>query len=143
LAPGKARILTSESFLCQLAEKEQKKKEEAAEKVRRKREREEKKALKEQEKAAKKQKPKRAARKPQSSAAKSPLPDDKSSDPWDDEWMLSQVGGCEDSGSESASSSARVGVRRKDTGAEKSKPGKNQATEGDTEKGVTCTCVCV
>ena len=77
-APGKARILTSESFLCQLAEKEQKK-EEAAEKERRKRERE-KKALKEKEKAAK-QKPKRAARKPQSSAAKSPLPDDESSDP--------------------------------------------------------------
>ena len=67
------------SFLCQLAEKEQKK-EEAAEKERRKREREEK-ALKEKEKAAKKQKPKRAARKPQSSAAKSPLPDDESSDP--------------------------------------------------------------
>ena len=46
-----------------------------------------------------------------------------------------------------ASSSARVGVRRKDTGAEKSKPGKNQATEGDTEKGVTymymCMCVSV
>ena len=54
-APGKARILTSESFLCQLAEKEQKK-EEAAEKERRKRERE-KKALKEKEKAAKKQNP--------------------------------------------------------------------------------------
>jgi len=80
----------------------------------------------------------------------------------DDEWMLSQVGGCEDSGSESgeptavkfvseavnvmlhfiASSSARVGVHCKDTGAEKSKPGK---TEGDTEKGVTCMymCMCV
>jgi len=41
-----------------------------------------------------------------------------------------------------ASSSARVGVRRKDAGAEKSKPGK---TEGDTEKGVTCMymCMCV
>lgn len=31
-APGKARILTSESFLCQLAEKGQKKKEETVEK---------------------------------------------------------------------------------------------------------------
>ena len=86
----------------------------------------------------------------------------------DDEWMLSQVGGCEDSGSESGEPtavkfvsdgnecdapfysqlrSARVGVCRKDTGAEKSKPGKNQATEGDTEKGVTymymCMCVSV
>jgi len=79
-APGKAHILTSEIFLCQLAEKEQKK-EEAAEKERRKKELEEKKALKQKEKAAKKQKPKRAARKPQSSAAKSPLPDDESSDP--------------------------------------------------------------
>lgn len=83
----------------------------------------------------------------------------------DDEWMLSQVGDCEDSGSETGEPTAVKFVSdgnecdapfysqlicscwrtRKDTGAEKSKPGKNQATEGDAEKGVTCMymCMCV
>ena len=52
-SPGRARVLTSASFLKSLEEKERKKKEAAEEKERRKREREEKRALKEKEKEQK------------------------------------------------------------------------------------------
>ena len=75
---GQARVLTSSSFLHELAEKERKKKEAAEEKERRKKEREEKKALKEKEKALKEKK--KAAKKEKSiKASKKPSSSNKSS----------------------------------------------------------------
>ena len=56
LCPGKARVLTSASFLHNLAEKEKKKQEAAEEKERRKKEREEKRILKQKMKEQQREK---------------------------------------------------------------------------------------